>query len=88
MKIKVIGSNLCPDTLFALMQLKERNVDIDFRNISTSFADLREYLKLRETNKLYIAVRENNGVGIPYFLTENNLETLSLDEVLDSLGGK
>lgn len=87
MIVKVIGSNLCPDTLYALYKLRESNVDIDFQNISTNFPALKEYLKNRENNPLYEAVREANGIGIPFFELEDGFQTLDLDYVLKNVIG-
>ncbi|WP_347462675.1 hypothetical protein [Clostridium botulinum] len=53
MKITVIGSHLCPDTLAALNKLSAVGADIDFKDILSCHADLKEYLKLRDTNALY-----------------------------------
>ena len=44
MKITVIGSHLCPDTLYALNRLSEAKAEIDFKNLSASLSDLKVYL--------------------------------------------
>ena len=44
MKITVIGSHLCPDTLYALNRLSEAGAEIDFKNLSASLSDLKAYL--------------------------------------------
>ena len=36
MKVTVIGSHLCPDTLYALNKLSEAKADIEFKNLSAS----------------------------------------------------
>ena len=45
MKVTVIGSHLCPDTLYALCKLTEKQADIDFKNLSASLPDLKQYLE-------------------------------------------
>jgi len=85
MKVLVIGSSLCPDTLYALNRLKEKNADIDFQNLSASFPALKNYLNVRENNVLYDAVREAGGIGIPFFELEDGTQTLDLDVVLKRL---
>lgn len=82
MKVTVIGSYLCPDTLYALNKLVENHVDIEFKNLSASLPDLKVYLAQRESNPLYAAVRENGGIGIPCFVLEDGSTTLELSEVL------
>ncbi|MCJ7855776.1 glutaredoxin [Lachnospiraceae bacterium NSJ-143] len=85
MKITVIGSHLCPDTLFALNKLKEANADIDFLDISSNLPDLKVYLSVRERSPLYNTVRENGGIGIPYFSMGDGTETLDINTVLKKL---
>lgn len=85
MNVKVIGSHLCPDTLYALSKLKEKNVNIDFQDFSSSFSALKNYLYVRENNALYETVRETGGIGIPFFEIEDGTQTLNLDVVLTKL---
>lgn len=82
MKITVIGSHLCQDTLYAIIKLKDKNVEVDFQDISASFPALKNFLHIRETSPLYDVVRKNNGIGMPFFGFEDGTQTLSLNEVL------
>ena len=70
MKITVIGSHLCPDTLYALCRLREKNAEMDYRNLSASLPDLKAYLAVRESCGLYDKVRQAGGIGIPKFYTQ------------------
>ena len=74
MKITVIGSHLCPDTLYALCRLREKNAEMDFRNLA-----------VRESCGLYDKVRQAGGIGIPFFEMEDGTRTRDLDEVLAKL---
>ena len=78
MKVTVIGSHLCPDTLYALCKLTEKQADIDFKNLP----DLKQYLEVREQNEMYESVRRAGGIGIPYFELEDGTGTLDLNEVM------
>ena len=69
MKVTVIGSHLCPDTLYALNCLSEAKAEIDFKNLSASLPDLKVYLSLRQESPVYADIRENGGIGIPCFNT-------------------
>lgn len=82
MKITVIGSHLCPDTLYALNRLSENKADITFLNISASLSDLKAYLAQRESNPLYQSVKADGGIGIPLFILEDGTTTLDLNQVL------
>lgn len=85
MKVIVIGSHLCADTLDALNKLKEINADIDFKNLSDSLPALKDFLCVRESSALYDAVREEGGIGIPFFELEDGTQTLDLNVVLKKL---
>lgn len=82
MKVTVIGSHLCPDTLYALNRLSGAGAEVEFKNLSASLADLKVYLSLRESSPAYADIRENGGIGIPCFVLEGGAVTRSLDEAL------
>ncbi len=82
MKITVIGSHLCPDTLYALNRLSEAKPEIDFKNLSASLSDLKAYLSLRQEDPAYADIRESGGIGIPCFILEDGTVTRDLDAVL------
>lgn len=82
MKVTVIGSHLCPDTLYALNRLSGAGAEVEFKNLSASLADLKVYLSLRESSPAYADIRENGGIGIPCFVLEDGAVTRSLDEAL------
>ncbi len=67
MKVTVIGSHLCPDTLYALNRLSDAKAEIEFKNLSASLPDLKAYLALRDSDPHYEAVKKNGGIGIPAF---------------------
>ena len=82
MKITVVGSHLCPDTLYALNELSKKNAEIDFKNLSSSLSDLKEYLALRDGLDIYSDIRTNGGIGIPCFILEDGTKTRDLNEAL------
>lgn len=82
MKVTVIGSHLCPDTLYALNVLPAKKVDITFQNLSASLPDLKAYLALRESSSLFDGPKANGTLGIPCFILEDGLITLELEDVL------
>lgn len=82
MKITVIGSHLCPDTLYALNRLTSAGVQADFQDILSCHAVLQTYLNIRETSELYADIRGTQRLGVPCFVREDGSMTLSLDEVL------
>ena len=82
MKVTVIGSHLCPDTLYALNWLSAVGAEVDFKNLSASLSDLKIYLALRQDSPVYADIRENGGIGIPCFILEDGTVTRDLQAVL------
>jgi len=82
MKVTVIGSHLCPDTLYALNRLSEAKAEIEFKDLSASLPDLKTYLSLRQESPAYADIRENGGIGIPCFVLEDGTATRDLSAVL------
>lgn len=81
-KVTVIGSHLCPDTLYAPNRLSEAKAEIDFKNMSASPADMKAYLALRQDSPVYADIRENGGIGIPCFVLEDGTVTRDLETIL------
>lgn len=82
MKITVIGSHLCPDTLYAVNRLVEAGVEVDFQDLLSCHAALRNYLHIRETSDLYAEIRGTQRLGVPCFQREDGSMTLDLNEIL------
>ena len=82
MKVTVIGSHLCPDTLYALNQLTAAGVEASFHDILSCHDHLKEYLHLRETSDLYADIRGTERLGVPCFVREDGTMTLDLKEIL------
>lgn len=67
MNVTVIGSHLCPDTLYALNRLSEAGAEIDFRNLSVSLSDLKVYLALRQDSPVYAMFGKTAASALPAF---------------------
>ena len=74
MKVTVIGSHLCPDTLYALNKLVEAKADITFQNLSAS---------LPESSPVFEGPKAKGSLGIPCFVREDGTVTLELEQVLN-----
>ena len=82
MSLTLVGSHLCPDTLYALNQLCARKVNFTFRNISASLPDLKYYLALRDSSPLFDGPKASGSIGIPCFVQEDGTVTMDLEAVL------
>ena len=81
-KVKVVGSVLCPDTLLALCKLKDADVALDFHNITGTMQELKEYLRLRDTEPMFEQAKAEGRVGIPFFVLPDGTKTWQWQEVL------
>lgn len=82
MKVTVIGSHLCPDTLAALNQLSGAGADISYQDILSCHADLKTYLELRDNSDVFADIRGTERLGVPCFLCEDGTVTLDIQAVL------
>ena len=58
LEIRLMGSHLCQDTLYALIKLKDEKVDIEFCNLSTNFPVLKEFMTLTVCQPLCFTLEE------------------------------
>ncbi|MCF2683574.1 glutaredoxin domain-containing protein [Faecalicatena contorta] len=86
MKLIVYGTNACPDCVEAIQKLDERKADYVYLEFSNNMQNLKRFLKLRDTEAIFDAVKEQGKVGIPCFKLEDGTLTLDLEEVLDKIG--
>lgn len=82
MKVTVIGSHLCPDTLYAHNCLTAAGVEASFQDILSCHAALQTYLHVRETSELYADIRGTQRLGVPCFVREDGTMTLELKDIL------
>lgn len=83
MKVEIIGSHLCQDTTESLVLLKkEKGVELEFFNISEDLKALKKFLYYRESEEMYTKIKENGGIGIPFFILEDGTKTFAVNEIL------
>lgn len=86
MKLIVYGTNACPDCVEAIQKLDEKKADYVYLEFSNNMPNLKRFLKLRDTEAIFDAVKEQGKVGVPCFKLEDGTLTLNLEEVLDKIG--
>ena len=85
MKAIVFGSNLCPNTIKALEQLEQAQVEFEFKNISADLDVLKSFLDERGTSDLFDLAKAENRIGIPFFVLADGTKTHSLNQVLEAV---
>lgn len=89
---KIVGSHLCPNTLYSIVKCKEAGVSFVFRDLSASLDGLKEFLSLHEHDQVYQLFRGQSGkenylsegkIGLPCFVFDDGYKTLDLQEALE-----
>lgn len=53
--------------------LSENGIEFTYYDISLDFGALKRFLKIRDTNPLYIPVKEGGRVGIPTVILDDEV---------------
>lgn len=85
MKVTVIGSGQCPNTLKALEALGVAKVDYEFKDISKDLTVLKSFLQERDSLTMFDLAKQEKRIGIPFFILEDGVKTHSLNQVLEGV---
>lgn len=80
--LKMYGTRLCPDCVEAEAALTAKKIPFETVDITESTANLKAFLKLRDENPLFDAVRAEGGIGVPCFVLDDGRLTLDVHEAL------
>ena len=80
--LKIYGSMLCKDCVECVDDLKKANVEFVFLDFADGLLNLKEFLKIRDENPLFDAVREKGSIGIPAIVKEDGSITLDWEEFI------
>ena len=77
--MKIYGTDLCPDCVAAKKILDEKNIPYDYVDITKNIADLKAFMRLRDTSPAFDAVKKAGNIGVPAFVLEDGEIRLELD---------
>ena len=80
--LKIYGSPLCPDCVKCKQELEAAGVEFLYLDIGEKLLYLKQFLKLRDNNALFEAVRQRGQIGIPCIVREDNTVTFEWDEFI------
>lgn len=80
--LKIYGSQLCPDCVKCKEELEAAGVPFLYLNISENLLYLKKFLKHRDENELFAAIRAQGKIGIPCIQREDGSLTFEWDEFL------
>lgn len=82
MELVIYGMHVCPDCVEALEELDRREIAYVYKDFSEATANLKEFLKYRDSSEIFDEVKADGGIGIPCFVLLDGEVTLSLEDVL------
>lgn len=77
--MKIYGTDLCPDCVAAKKILDEKNIPYDYVDITKDIADLKAFMRLRDTSPAFDAVKKAGNIGVPAFVSEDGEIRLELE---------
>ncbi len=80
--LKVYGMKICPDTVECCETLTRAGVEYEFLDFAEKTANLKAFLKLRDSSPLFDSVRQEGGIGIPCIQREDGSITFDWEEFM------
>lgn len=84
--IKIYGSKFCPNCEHAKLNFDHYNVPYEYIDINESLKNLKEFLHIRDTNKMYDKIKEEGLIGIPTMVVDDNSPTFDWCTILKDKG--
>lgn len=80
--LKVYGMKICPDTVECCEALTRAGVEYEFLDFAEKTANLKAFLKFRDSSPLFDSVRQEGGIGIPCIQREDGSITFDWEEFM------
>ena len=80
----IYGSELCPHCKECLKFFNNKNVQFEFKSITSSLEILKEFLKIREDKK-FEQIKNNGSIGIPVIRLEDEDIVFDWDSIIERL---
>lgn len=84
--MKVFGSDICGDCREFRALMNARGFEAEYVDITENVANLKAFLKLRDSDAAFDPVRERGSIGIPAFVREDGVTTLDVNTALEWIG--
>ena len=84
--MKVYGASICIDCRNYKHIQESRGFEAEYIDITESTANLKAFLKLRDTDPVFAPVLERHTIGIPLFVREDGAKTLDINEAFAWIG--
>lgn len=77
--LKIYGSLQCPDCVECKAALEKAGVEFEYLDFADDLLHLKEFLALRDRERIFDPVKESGKIGIPCILCPDGSVTLSWD---------
>lgn len=84
--MKVYGSEICSGCREFKALIQERGLQVEFVEITENVANMRAFLRIRDENPLFDAIRAEGRIGIPFFVSDEGEVTLDRNQALAWIG--
>jgi glutaredoxin-related protein len=78
----IYGTDQCPDCVNCKADLDNAGVGYEYRNISENLLFLKEFLSVRDKERIFLPVKEAGKIGIPCIVGEDGTVHLSWETYL------
>ncbi|MFY1027822.1 hypothetical protein CFY87_03305 [Actinobacillus seminis] len=85
MKPILYFAHWCPDTPPFVAELKRLGIDYEEREMTTGGANLKAFLKLRDSHPAFQSVKANGAIGVPALIDGDKviLDLAKLEDILE-----
>lgn len=80
--MKIYGTMLCRDCVAFCAALDQAGASYTFLSITEDLQNLKDFLRLRDGDPAFAAVRAEGGIGVPYTVLEDGTATLDWETLL------
>lgn len=84
MKITMYGTEICSDCVKAKKALTAcGGIELEYKNITGDTATLKEFLAFRDKEDMFLEIKEEGRIGIPFFILENGEKTFDISRYVE-----
>ncbi len=83
---KVYGTSICVDCRNYIAIRESRGFSDEYIDITEHVLNLKEFLKIRDTDPIFEPVKEKGGIGVPLFVNEDGKTTLDINVAFSWIG--
>lgn len=83
--MKILGTNLCIECQKAEKKLQQAGIEYEYTDFTDSIEALKEFIRFRDTHKVFDTVKINGKIGIPCFVFEDGEIIFNVEEAIKML---